>query len=241
MGDLINHDFDGYLYSSNSNFNSNTNTINLAFTDTTTNQSNEEFIIVIIIQLLGYSAFLIYFKTQENVYRKHHLNNALIPSSYSSYTYYSYNITGNLFYLIYNLKIYFDRAFKINSIYISDILISISGLISSLALAYGVLKENNRSYNFRPNDKLSSMSTAILVSLYYGYFLLLLLENSVNLYDPYYKLNERIIVFDSSIYLGYVKIFIMIVNYAEIICNCSLSVYLDPGYKGILQLEFYLL
>ena len=120
-----------------------------------------------------------------------------------------YNLFGFTTYSIYNIRGYINDNLGTGVIQIQDIVFAVHALFITTVTVIQIL------YYFDPRDKLqvvSDITYTVIFVLAWGAFLLVLLENWFQYYDPEVKENKKYI-FNSLIYMGWYKVIITTIKY----------------------------
>lgn len=119
------------------------------------------------------------------------------------------NLTGFLGYSIYNVWAYVDSNIGVNGVSIQDVLFALHAFAATIITI-------SQCFYYRDaqdkNQQITQTAISITVCIWYGFFLIILIERILNLYDPYNHAG-RSFAFNSVIYLGFMKAFISLIKY----------------------------
>lgn len=120
-----------------------------------------------------------------------------------------YNFTGFLGYSIYNLWGYIDPAIGV-TIQIQDVLFACHAFLATLITIGQVFLYRDKE---DPSQTVSHTSISITICIWWGFFVVILIEQILHLYDPYHPPKDTKFAFNSIFYLGWMKAFISFIKY----------------------------
>lgn len=125
-----------------------------------------------------------------------------------SFDYKLYNLSGYSGYMIYTIWGKIDPTIGVSKIQIQDILFSIHALILTIVIIGQIL------YYYNPNDpkqKVSSFAITVSICIWWGFILLIVIENWLKLYNPHDNKGKSF-AFNSIIYLGFIKAMLSLIK-----------------------------
>lgn len=126
-----------------------------------------------------------------------------------SYDFQFYNLTGFLGYTIYNVWGYTDSRIGVDGVQIQDVLFACHALLATIITLIQIVMYRDP---LDPKQRISHLAISIVVCIWWGFFIIILIEQILGMYDPYSH-EGKSFAFNSVIYLGFTKAFISLIKY----------------------------
>jgi len=124
-----------------------------------------------------------------------------------SFDFINYNLTGFLCYTIYNVCGFINKELGTGPIEIQDIVFASHALIITFIIITQMVIYYDKSDE---QQTVSNPSRTLVICIWWGYFIMILFEKILKLYDP---TKETIFKFNSVIYLGFSKVLTSLIKY----------------------------
>eukprot|EP00340_Litonotus_pictus_P005080 CAMPEP_0170520324 /NCGR_PEP_ID=MMETSP0209-20121228/5591_1 /TAXON_ID=665100 ORGANISM="Litonotus pictus, Strain P1" /NCGR_SAMPLE_ID=MMETSP0209 /ASSEMBLY_ACC=CAM_ASM_000301 /LENGTH=285 /DNA_ID=CAMNT_0010806547 /DNA_START=51 /DNA_END=908 /DNA_ORIENTATION=+ len=119
------------------------------------------------------------------------------------------NFTGFLGYSIYNVWGYTDSGIGVDGVKIQDVLFSCHALLLTGVTVGQVIFYYDKN---DPDQKVTQTAISITVCIWWGFFIIILIEQILKMYDPYDH-KGKTFAFNSIIYLGFMKAIVSLIKY----------------------------
>lgn len=127
-----------------------------------------------------------------------------------------YNLTGFTSYSIYTIWGYVDPKIGTGTVSIQDLVFAVHAFVMTIVTIVQVFHYHDKN---DPEQKVSPTCITIIICVVWGVLQIILLERILGLYDPH-ETPDRSFIFNSVIYLGWVKVFISLIKYIpQVISN----------------------
>lgn len=126
-----------------------------------------------------------------------------------SFDFQFYNLTGFLGYSIYNIWAYINPKIGANGVELNDVLFATHAMAITLVTCTQIYIYYDKT---DPNQKISNVAISIVVCIWWGFFIVIFIEQILGMYDPYDHAGKSF-AFNSIIYLGFMKAFISLIKY----------------------------